>query len=56
MLDDVYLQWRSPTVLDGEWAMSQQYNAAVVALELWDHAEPGVIAQYEIEAGSGAFG
>lgn len=56
MLDDVYLQWRSPTELDDEWALSQQYNAAVVALELWDPAEPGVIARYEIEPGSGAFG
>lgn len=54
MLDNVYLQWSQPTELDDEWAIAHNYNSAVVALELWDPAKPGVIARYEIEPGSGA--
>lgn len=52
LLDDVYMNWREPTELDDEWATAHQYHSAVIALELFDTAEGGVIARYEIEASS----
>jgi hypothetical protein len=48
LLDRAYVEWREPNEFDQEWSMPCKWHPAVVALELFDAAEHGVIARYDV--------
>lgn len=46
LLDRAYVEWREPNEFDHEWSMPHKWHPSVIALELCDAAEDGVIAPF----------